>query len=446
MTRDDIEQALAETFDAEHLSVYSDYLQSIGDPRGELIALDLNGVDAPDLRDALAREWLGPGAAELLEVTTIEHGFLADLYLDGGDPRSAHWLAEVLDGPGAPYLRGLTLRGTGAWAREAVARLASRSHGWLQRLSIQTTDETSTPAIDDALTGALARATPRLQQLEVYGHAVFGELAHDTLRSLCVTGYDAVGTLFGSGAAALPALAVVDLAFHLEADTVPSGRRALASMLKPERFPRLRRLDLSRNEPGTTAPHYLGGRVDPVSFLGWCKLRTQLTHVRMPSVRTPDQAERLAAVMAGMPALRELAVVRYYGWSYVSLPPRVIAPPPWPWSPADLIEPEAVVRFARLRGRSGDDGPHLTLPLPPFVCWLEDRFADLPRDIQGAWLELFETLRVGPNGPTLFSRALLRTALAGLDPDDDRLSAWRQLRALVEIAGPDDPLTIVTTR
>jgi hypothetical protein len=453
MTRDErdergeIEQALAEEFDAEHLSVYGDYLQSIGDPRGELIALDLNEVDAPDRRDALAREWLGDGAGELLEVATIEHGFVADLYLDGGDERTARWLDDVLAGPGGPYLRGVTLRGSGAWARAAVARLAARPHAWLQRLSIQTIDGTSTPAIDGALASALARATPRLQQLEVCGHAVFGELSHDALRSLCVTGYDAVGTLFGGGVAALPELAVLDLAFHVEDDAVAPGRRALAALLQPERLPKLRRLDLSRNEPGTTAPHYLGGRADPFGFLAGCALRGQLTHVRMPSVRTPDQAESIAVTMAGMPALRELAVVRHYRWSYVSLPPRVIAPLAWPWLPADLIEPEAVVRFARLRGRTGDDGPHLTLPLPPLVCWLEDRFTDLPRGAQGAWLELFETVRLhGPSGSTLFSPALLRAALEALDPDDDRLAAWCQLRALVASARPDDLLTVTPAR
>jgi hypothetical protein len=444
MTRDDIEQALVESFDAEHLSVYGDYLQSIGDPRGELIALDLNDVDAPDRRAALALQWLGAGAAELLEVATIEHGFLADVYLDG--ERSARWLDDVLAGPGGAYLRGLTLRGSGAWARSAVARLATRSHAWLQRLSIQTTDGTSSPAIDGALASALARATPRLEQLEVSGHAVFGELAHDALRSLCVTGYDAVGSLCGSGAAALRAVTVLDLAFHVEHDATAPGRRALAALLQPDRLPKLRRLDLSRNEPGTTAPHYLGGRADPFGFLASCALRGQLTHVRLPSVRTPDQAEVIAATMADMPALRELAVVRHYRWSYVSLPPQVIAPLPWPWLPADLIEPEAIVRFARVRGRNSDDGPRLTLPLPPLVRWLEHCFVHLPRGVQGAWLELFETVRLhGPRGPA-FSPALLSTALAALDPQDDRLAAWRRVRALIESARPDDLLTITPVR
>jgi hypothetical protein len=50
MTRGDLERALADQFDAEHLSVYGDYLQSIGDPRGDLIAFDLHGLGAARAR------------------------------------------------------------------------------------------------------------------------------------------------------------------------------------------------------------------------------------------------------------------------------------------------------------------------------------------------------------------------------------------------------------
>ena len=59
MNRDDLERALADQFDAEHLSVYGDYLQSIGDPRGDLIAFDLSELDDARRRDQLIAEWLG---------------------------------------------------------------------------------------------------------------------------------------------------------------------------------------------------------------------------------------------------------------------------------------------------------------------------------------------------------------------------------------------------
>jgi len=39
--RDDLESALRAAWSAADLAVYADHLQAIGDPRGEIIALDL---------------------------------------------------------------------------------------------------------------------------------------------------------------------------------------------------------------------------------------------------------------------------------------------------------------------------------------------------------------------------------------------------------------------
>jgi len=64
--------------------VYADYLQERGDPRGELIALQILNRDTPRERELLerhAKEWLGPLAAVIdlppNAQTTFERGFLA---------------------------------------------------------------------------------------------------------------------------------------------------------------------------------------------------------------------------------------------------------------------------------------------------------------------------------------------------------------------------------
>ena len=443
MMRDDLERALAEQFDAEQLSVYGDFLQSIGDPRGDLIAFDLRELDDAPRRDRLIAEWLGGATADLLAIATIEHGFITDVYLDGNDPGSEPRFDALLAGPGAPYLRGVTIRGDAAWTQRALGKLVARSHGWLQRLSIQVTHQTyfltriegtlettlqrtvdlSSPVVSSALATSLIRAAPRLEQLEVWGRRVFGELAHDALRSLCVTGYDAVGSLLGAGGALLPGVAVLDLAFHVEGDGMAVDRNVLDMMLAPERLPKLRRLDLSRNEPGTRAPHYLGGEIDASRFFAYRAVRRQLTHVRLPSVRSQDQADRITSAVAEMPALRELSIVRSYrGLPHVTLPAVAVEPRPFTWLPADLAAPQVRAEIPTADFR---------LPLPPLVLWLEQHFEALPAAVRTTWLELFDSVSYHRGRPTQLSRRSALAALDLLDSEAGMLDRWLRLRAAV---------------
>ncbi|HEU4734285.1 MAG TPA: hypothetical protein VFT22_40615 [Kofleriaceae bacterium] len=455
MNRDDLERALAADFVPEHLSVYGDYLQSIGDPRGELIAIDLAGLDDEARRDQLITRWLGD-VPDLLCVMTVECGFITDLYLDGDDPLSAPRFDELLAGPGAPYLRGVTIRGRTPWARHAVATLVTRPHRWLQRLSIQVLDQdsamppsllaedpgdlalpTGPPSalvIDDALAAALTATTPRLEELEVWGRRVFGELAHDALRSMCVTGADAVGSLVGDGPVRLPALTVLDLAFHVERDRSTVDHELLDALLPSGRLPRLRRLDLSRNEPGMLAPHNLGGRVDATRFLARQPIRRQLTHVRMPSVRSQRQADHLANAVADMTVLRELVVVRSYRpLPHVVLPPAASVAPPFPWQPVDLcVNQIAAVVWRSPERRHASVPPEFVLPLPPIVAWLEEAIGELPPAARAAWLELLDSLAY--YSETALSRGSARAALASLDAHlgSGIIDEWLRLRSALD--------------
>jgi len=53
ITRDVLEADLLANWETAQLAVYADFLQSAGDPRGELIAIDLAGVDDRALRTQL---------------------------------------------------------------------------------------------------------------------------------------------------------------------------------------------------------------------------------------------------------------------------------------------------------------------------------------------------------------------------------------------------------
>src|SRR5690349_17048148 len=83
-TRAQLEADLRRSWGAPQLTVYADYLQSIGDPRGELIAIDLVNL-ATTIQDtgwaqrrrALLDAWLGNALAEKVE-HRIFQGFLQE--------------------------------------------------------------------------------------------------------------------------------------------------------------------------------------------------------------------------------------------------------------------------------------------------------------------------------------------------------------------------------
>jgi hypothetical protein len=264
---------------------------------------------------------------------------------------------------------------------------------------------------------------------------VFGELAHDALRSLCMTGWDAVGSLLGTGAALLPGVVILDLAFYTDADSGPHGPASLDLLLPAKRLPALRRLDLSRNEPGNAPPHYLGGRIDTFAFFERLALRNQLTHVRMPSVRSRAQAARLASATSGMPALREILIARsYLTLAGVTLPPFVKQAPAFPWWPADQTEPMITAVLETPQTHLLDD-PQLRhdLAMPAIVVWLEHTFGGLPDDARTAWHELFEFLRWQQRSFHLpFPREVFQRAIDSVDSDDADLASWLTLRSALQ--------------
>jgi len=117
VARSEIEAELAEEFDLEQLAVYADVLQTEGDPRGELIALDLANSDAD--REALLVRWLGPVLAATVDT---ELGFITD-----NEEQLAAWIAH----PAAHYVRGASITGVQYWIGHAAQQLAERSGRWL---------------------------------------------------------------------------------------------------------------------------------------------------------------------------------------------------------------------------------------------------------------------------------------------------------------------------
>jgi hypothetical protein len=186
--RDELEQALRATWSTAELSVYADHLQALGDPRGELIALDLAPRDDEAWRArrrALLEAWLGPALAARAG-RLVQHGVVHELR-DGLDA------AVVLDGPIGDVVRGFSTYGGGYHGTpaetvlDALERLAARPRPWLTRLAI---DQRGHLRCDPALRDRLIAATPNLTELYTLGERMFDSFHHPSLRRLYVSPAD----------------------------------------------------------------------------------------------------------------------------------------------------------------------------------------------------------------------------------------------------------------
>lgn len=381
-TEAELERELATAWSRDLLAVYADHLQTLGDPRGELIAIDLAGRPAASegRRAQLVETWLAdlPTARD---AASVDHGFLA---LELRNPDA---LATVLASRFGPHVRTLTVTGPGDVIGEAVVRIADHHLPLLERLVLNHGgDVPRTPLVAEPTAERLVAATPYLARLEINGRRVFGQLVHPRVTALVVSGFDALASLSGRGTA-LP-IDTLDFAFHRTSllDHLPPPADPLVRALLPaERLPRLRRLDLSRNEPGGHPPHHLGGQIDPFGWLRRTKLAL-LTHLRLPSLRSEAQLAELEAALVHMPNLVDVALARAYADS-PDPPPPVIAPPRRPWPPRDQVHGRDALTIQIEGHPYGED-----VDLTGAVQLMERVFESLPATARAAWTEFWQFL------------------------------------------------------
>jgi len=406
--RDGLEAVLAASWDRDTLAVYADHLQSLGDPRGELIVIDLQleQRSTPELvarRASLLSAWLGrlvPSNPHTSWVgDSFRFGFVEDLVIDGHDPSADERLASVLGSPLALYLKRVTIRGESAHAARVLASLSSTRHSWLTQLSVRTWTEGE--PIDDATVAAFIAAAPQLALLEVQGTRVFETFAHPALRRLRVTGWSALPALVSDTADDMFAT-VTDLDFAFYETYDPAHYAPAAPQVGKElpalQLPALRRLDLARNEPERANIQRYDfddvvdydprddldyGELTALRFLGTLALRNQVTHLRLPSVRSEAEFQELSAAVAGMSALVELEITRghyYRAPELANTRARFKRPSPWPWPRVDRIEPGDSLHVVVPGSRSGD-----VVPIADAAAVMERRFEDLPSDVRYAW-------------------------------------------------------------
>jgi hypothetical protein len=376
-TRDELEASLRTRCDRETLAVYADFLQCHGDPRGELIALDLRGDDhAEKRRGQLLRTWLGEDVVVRWDAeqrlwyagdlgstyATFDCGFV-DLFVT--DDLVVDGVLQLLDAAPGKYLRRMSMTGPTALLELVLERFLFKDRPWLQHLAIARPVHETPRLVDERLASRLVAAAPNLEVLDVRGRNMLGQFTHPNLRELGVTGSEAIDLIEGPP---LPSLHTIDYAFDDDRDVPPA-------LIAPSRAPALRRFCVSREERSARL----------FDLLGTLAIAPQLTHFVAPSIRSRAELELVQAGIDRMPLLREIAIARAYAvfpayaaklrhpWA------RVRVPEPWQWRPREAYDRPVSI-----------DG--FSLDLAKLVDVLEDQFDDLPADARDVWSRLFTTI------------------------------------------------------
>jgi len=309
-TRDDLEAALRTNPDRDTLSVYADLLQNAGDPRGELIALELH--KGPE-RYNLLLNWL---AAELRP------------FPHTGLHVTATWVERWLNEPLGDFTRGIFAIDHAPQLRQLLDAVSSRPRLWLTRIHVSCDQDKTEPI---ALDEALVRATPNLVDLEVHGRVDLTRFAHPNVKTLRrMMGLDAVAASELILPVELPAVT------HLALGLDPWPENVSEQLVTCEHLPALASLDVGDNEPYTPS---LGSRSFPTfRWLLALAAARRLTKLRVPSVRTAEAANVLAELLGASPVT--ITIARAYSRCDFArdLSPRISVPEPFPWWPPDWRE------------------------------------------------------------------------------------------------------------
>ncbi|HEY8428492.1 MAG TPA: TIGR02996 domain-containing protein [Sandaracinaceae bacterium] len=268
----ELEKAIYEDPDnPEAWQVYADWLATEGDPRGEIINLELAGKpsEAAALLEEHKSAWLGEELLSALEengdsglvTLTWERGFVrsarfATEYDAEADHEAA--LRALLESPAARFLRALTL---GLWDAEGEnfyhgaidAITQTGPHEALRELFIgdfEYPDETEISWTEVGNVGGLWAQLPRLRVMRLQGGGIeLGNLQHETLEELIVhTGGLPAEAVASISAGRAPALRKLEVWFGDENYGAGGDIDLLAGLLQGKGYPSLKHLGLMNAE------------------------------------------------------------------------------------------------------------------------------------------------------------------------------------------------------
>ena len=430
---DELEAALLARWDRETLRVYADALQAAGNPRGELIALDLELEEKGYAHELATRrrqrlhEWLG-GSTILgrpWHEASFRYGFATDFHVAyDGQHYGGEYLEALFASPAGPYVRGLTIRGGRPDdGREVLEVLIRAKRPWLERLSIDIVEHGA--ALPRALPEYVIETTPCLHALALTGVPAFTTFPHPGVRTLAI----ASGGL--GLATTIPHLETIDLVLggSDREDNEAGIRTHIIEMLHA--IPTLLHLDLSRNEPSYPRSRPLP--IDVFRLVRW--LPDSLRTVRLPAFREPDQVTALGEAIEVAREL-QITIARSYRhlehvWQNVSHE-RLHLPAPFWWPSRETTSSREALTITLPSEEYGDD-----VSLVGLIELLEAQFATLPPAARSAWRDFWEFVADLPwqdrDGHVItrgFPAATLLTAVEPLDdvsPSNGQVGPWAQL-------------------
>jgi hypothetical protein len=451
----DLEAALATTFSLDNLQVYGDYLMAVGDPRGELVAVDLHIArhgSSPELahrRRRALRSWLGIEPAEdptrgMWGTVRFAYGFVEDARID--------LAARVLASPAAPFVRRLTLVGKAFAIEDTLSRLGREQRPWLSHLVIAPRFRGDPPGriwrrdppnLANTSLPSLIAATPRLETFDLAGHRLVRAFPHPTVRRLRIAGIDAFLPLL-EPAEPMPGVEELVFAFAREPGGPVVLERPWPSLIPGASLPALRRLDLSPNESQRATTDTQLGVFDVLATLG---VLEQLEELRLPSIRNGQEAILVDRALARMPALQRVEVMR--GWGKHT--PR--------HATAELVE--IAVPWPRFESPNANLELWCELPDEPrdpqFLRTIEglvlvERFDDFDEPVRAAWVAFWELVGELVDAESAARPIAVSTLACALDAvgyiDANRggLCHWSRLRERVRLAPVDGEVWIARRR
>jgi hypothetical protein len=287
----ELEAALVAEWSLDNLQVYGDALQAAGDPRGQLIAIDLHIAKFGSTQELAyrrrqrLREWL-----ELPKHIDPTNGPWRGVKFAFGfvDNLPADFASEVLRSPAGRFVRGLSLSYQIPNMVELLHELAAAERPWLDRLSIVSRVRSAPPTsvwveqatmMEQSWVEPVIAATPRLRVFELAGNRMVRAFPHPAVTAVRLDGIDALKTVLEQGPA-MPAVRELRLAFPHHPDAPVLMEKPWPSLLLAANFPALTHLDLSDNRDV----------IDVLSDLG---VREQIEQLRLQYLPEPSVLQRM---------------------------------------------------------------------------------------------------------------------------------------------------------
>jgi hypothetical protein len=417
--REELESALAASWDRDTLAVYADHLQAEGDPRGELIALDLeidargSTVELSKRRTSLLYAWLG----SLVPVDNVHAPWIGDSlkcgFVENLVPAN---LERALASPIGPYVRGVTLRDSIDELERKLAVLARHEHRWLVRMTIGDTGSHRAPVDPDIARRAFA-AMPRLHTLELVHGPALALLSHPTIERLVVHGrscFDALGD--GATFARVTDLVITHVAEPAAYDDAYGDENYVEEAPPPAQaawpkvaFPALRRLELADTD--LDAAYKLVRSLDA---------RAHVTTLRIPRLRNAADRDELIAIARDMPALAVVEIAHGTHYDPPDIPNlRLERAELLAWPMQDEAESQGL-RVFMPGSKYGE-----TVALIDAIYVMEQRFEALPAAARAAWSQLWRRI-AALNEPIAFPARVLADAVESVP--ELMQNGWRELR------------------